>query len=222
MTKSYGHVLLRDEVGLETFCNIRVAQGNSCLNQIKEAIKLGTRIRAPLLTIATIFQEQRDPVIDEVLSMAGFEFDPTRRSFEATRMSYLRMLSLVEKSNSLWFMMQYPTGHVNGLKGFFVRSYGKDFASYSSSFYDSQAIEKVDPEFEKAFKSVRLISNRNFVDLVNARNQADYFSDYFGRSQGLEFGHAKMKGNQVIAENAFNELIANWPEIHARAKKRRH
>ncbi|MBN8539429.1 MAG: SGNH/GDSL hydrolase family protein [Deltaproteobacteria bacterium] len=221
LSKDYGPVLLLDEAGLETLCNIRLALGKNCLEEIKEAIKLGARIRAPLLTMATLNPKFKDPVIDKILSQAGFEFDPARRSFESTRISYIKMLNLVEKSNSLWFIMQYPTGLVNGLKGFFVRSYGKDFASYASSFYDTQEIEKVDPEFESAFKSVRFISNRNFVEIVNAENQSEYFSDYFGRDQGLDFGHAKLKGNEVIAKNAFEAIMADWSEITARAKLRR-
>lgn len=218
---SYPHVLLKDEMALEMYCNAKMAQGQNCLEPIKEALKQGARVRAPLLLMATQNSEYKDPVIDKVLAQAGFEFDPSRRSYEATRSSYIKMLRLIEKSDSLWFMMQYPTGLVNGLKGFFVRSYGRDFNSYATSFYDTQDIEKVDPEFESAFASVRFISNRNFVELVNAENQGEYFSDYFGRDQGLDFGHAKLKGNEVIAQNAFDALIANWPEIRARAKRRR-
>lgn len=97
-----------------------MALGGNCVEQIKEALQRGARVRAPLLMMATQNPEFKDRVIDKVLSQAGFEFDPNRRSFEATN-----------------------------------------------------------------------------------------------------FGHAKLKGNEVIAQNAFEALIANWPEISARAKRRR-
>lgn len=194
------------------YCNLLVMNGGSCLPDLLAAIKAGLQPRAPLLTVAVQHGAAQSEEFGPVLEGLGFDVDTSRNLRAATADSFRELANLARKHPFQLFVMQYPTGTIDGVRSYYMKIPDDFFPNFQSAFYwiNNGRFDE-DPQY-----SVSYISNENFDLAVKEAGARTYFRDLFGMAAGLRFGHATEKGNRLIAENASRSLIPTLTAISAK------
>jgi hypothetical protein len=194
------------------YCNLLLMSGDSCLPELMTAFKDGLQPRAPLLTVAVQHGAAQSSEFKSLLSGLGLDIDVDRNFRAATRDNYRALAELAREHSFKLYVMQYPTGTVDGVRSYFMKIPDDFFPNFQSAFYwINNGRFEVDQRY-----TVNYIDNSNFDLAVQAAGPKEYFTDMFGMGAGLRFGHATEKGNNLIAKNAAQALLPVLSEFASR------
>lgn len=216
--QSYTAMVTRVHWSVEIFCHIMNRQKRQavCLEAIKRALANGAPATPRLLTVAAYSGAAEDPDLQKVFRSVGFSVGRANERVRFLRQTYRRLAEFANDRDALLFAMQYPTGSVEGLK-FFFSDAPDDGRTMQSVFY----MKETDRSVEKRYENVIFVSNESFKWIVSSKNSSEYFTDYFARDGGLNFGHTTEKGHEVIARNISTALRTNWSDVVSVADRRR-
>lgn len=145
-----------------------------------------------------------------MLRSYGWELDRSRSVLEVTRESYKKLESLLDSKRVPWIAMQYPTGRTEGIVAILKDDWKAKFppGSRARDFILFRETETVQTRQEPLFY---LVSNENFSGKNKSQDvSSGYFRDYFGRAQGLEFGHTNRNGAMLIVTNILDQMCPHW------------
>ncbi len=214
--QSYDEMVKRIHPFVKHFCHLQSRQQKQkvCLEAIKRALANGAEVTPQLLAIAARSGAADDPVLSEIFLNVGYRPGKEKLSGRVLEGIYRGLADYVRNNDLIWFAMQYPTGSTEGLKYFLSNTPRTE--NFHSVFYTT----KVHPVDER-YRGVFFVSNENFNTLVSHDNETEYYTDYFAREGGLNFGHMTEKGYAVIAQNLSAEMIKNWSAIKDAVTRRR-
>lgn len=196
------------------YCNLKSRLRKSCLPELLDAFHAGLPPRASLLTVALQHGGADNGDFRALLNGLGLELDAGAHRYLGMRENFRSLARLANSTPFKLFVMQYPTGSVDGVRRYFLDMPDDEAASFVSSFYWKNSAQY--PELP-LFK-VRFIDNSNFNEAVLRSGSSEYFADLFALKTGLRFGHTTRKGSQLIAENAAAALHDDVAAILTRPK----
>jgi lysophospholipase L1-like esterase len=217
LDRSYREMVLKRHSSLEHYSHIRVQlREPGCVAAAKEAFQAGLAVTPQLMTIVA----QEGPIEDEFFRKlyrnAGFEMSADLAAGRILQQSFRRLESIVKEYDIVWMPMQYPTGSVGSLEYFLSDEANQNAMEFSESFYLPAG------RYVPRSPAYILISNENFKSRLLSEKESEYFTDFFGRGRGLNFGHTTEKGHALIAANVADQIERSWPEIEPRILEGRH
>ena len=174
-------------------CLLALRTSKTCLPQADHAIANGLVPSEALATfLAPMMQADKVdtyPHIRDSLLKQGLAPHYVATKLESARKSYFEFDRIVSEHKISWFAMQYPTMRVAELESL------------------------LPPSSQRKAGSLVLVSNENFNVYSNGQNPEVYFTDFFGRATGHNFGHTTDKGHELIARNLATEILRRWNQI---------
>lgn len=182
---------------VETLCLIQTPEESNCLRSVERMIQAGLPPSNSILRTAVFAGGSKSDLIKEETRRRGLKILDSTPTYEVTKTIYRQIATFARSRGVPYFAMQYPTGSIDGTRSFFTKSNRHGFKKFGDSFYLNGLTDEIEPEFNH----VIFVDNLNFNSPEVQNNKTEYFSDMFGRDQGLEFGHTTAKGHRLIAEN---------------------
>ncbi len=182
---------------LDSLCQIQTEEDESCLRSVEKMIEAGNSPSSSLLRSVISAGGQSSEVIRQEADRRGLKILDTTPTYEATKTIYQQVAEFAKSRGIPYFAMQYPTGSIDGTRSFFTKNSSHSFKKFSDSFHLQGLAEKIDADFDH----VIFVDNSKFNSPEVQANRAAYFTDMFGRDQGLEFGHTTPLGHRLIAES---------------------
>jgi hypothetical protein len=166
---------------------------------IQYSIKNGLWPRPELLIEIAKFNRGRDPVITAFLRSHRMESSGLTEA-QVIIKNFRKLADFLSRRQVPLFLMQYPTGKVEGLRNLFAAQ-PKEFRNLGSLYGMKDA-----PPVKARYRHLKFTSNENFNSVVSPDNYLDYFMDVVQDRGGCRFGHLTEKGHRLVAENAYESL----------------